>query len=188
MSKTKLDYSENGKAEKADPVDTEMRTLERDLARMDEKDLTIQDDYRSTIDALLVLLQGDARIGAVGMDEQRAQLRQRIAIAIELKEREEAKNLKAAYEKLMKKMHAALRRLVTVLASDEAQGIRENMANWQHVRANLRTVIIKSLKIKHDIDLGEILARVEVREAELRAEALREVEEELELVPEEIEA
>src|SRR3990167_5892353 len=115
----------NGKG--ADPTEAEMRALERDLGLLDDNELAIKDDFKTTIDALLAILQGDARTGAPGLDEQRAQLRQRISIAMELKERDEAKNLKEAYQKVLKRMHVALRRLVATLAQEEAQGLRENV-------------------------------------------------------------
>lgn len=166
--------SSNGKG---DATDAEMRELERDLGRLDENELSIRDDYKTTVDALLSILQGDARTGTPGLDEQRAQLRQRIAIAMELKERDEVKNLKEAYQKVLKRMHAALRRLVEALAREEAQGLRENVQNWLHVRMNLRTVITKSLLVRHGIDLSSVIAQAEEREAEARAAMVRQAAE-----------
>jgi len=157
----------NGKGD--DTTDAEMRALERDLGRLDDNDLAIKDDFKTTIDALLSILQGDARVGTLGLDEQRAQLRQRISIAVELKERDEAKNLKEAYQKVLKRMHVALRRLVAALAQEEAQGLRENVANWLHIRANLRIVMVKALQTQHGIDLSGIVAQAVEKEEEAKA-------------------
>lgn len=164
----------NGKGE-----DAEMRALDRDLGSLDETDLAIGDDAKTTVDALLVILQGDPRVGGVGLDEQRAQLRQRIRIAQNLKERDEAKTLKTAYEKVLKRMYATLRLLVDALAMEEAQGLRENVTNWLHIRGNLRPVIVKSLLAKHHIDLSGIVAQAE--EMEMAARSARgQAEEEVE--------
>ena len=181
---TKQKTSADGKGRVADVVktvldDKELRDLEKELGAFDDDSTkSIKDIAVQPINAIILILQGDRRTGTTGLDDQRATVRQQIAVAMELKEKNEAKQLKENYAKILKRENVYLRRLAEHLA--KADYIRDNVATWVGIYENFWPRLSSVLKDKHGVDVSSLLEQardiIEEQRARLRADKQEEEE------------